>query len=278
MGPSRSVSWGAEQELLEGNVPPLEIDLIELEDDRGNGYRLGNRDLDVSVLIPTLNEAQNLPSVLAGIPQWVSEVVIIDGRSTDRTVAIARECLPKARVLTQQGKGKGDALCQGFEACRGDVVVTLDADGSMAPEEIVRFVAALHQGADIAKGSRFIGDGGSEDLTWFRRTGNHVLKWLTNRLFGTSFSDLCYGFNALRKEALATLRPDCDGFEIEALLITRAAGIGLKIVEVPSYEKARMHGTSNLKAVPDGFRVLRTIVFEWWGISRRSTSRIGAIS
>src|SRR5687767_2799244 len=105
----------------------------------------------VSVVIPTLNEAKNLPLVLGEIPAEY-EIVIVDGWSTDGTVEVARELRPDARILRQRRKGKGDALARGFAAATGDIVVMLDADGSADPAEIPRFVEALVAGADFAKG------------------------------------------------------------------------------------------------------------------------------
>ena len=152
--------------------------------------------VDVSVIVPTLNEAENLPHVFATLPQWIDEIVLVDGNSVDDTVAVARRLRPNIRVITQQGKGKGDALAAGFDACTSDIIVMIDADGSTDPREIPSFIAALRAGADFAKGSRFDGAGGSADITRLRRIGNRLLSLLVNVLFGTRYSDLCYGYNA----------------------------------------------------------------------------------
>ena len=219
----------------------------------------------VSVVVPTLNEAQNLPHVFAELPDDIFEVVLVDGFSTDDTVEVARELYPRVRIVGQERRGKGNALATGFAACRGDVIVMLDADGSAAPAEIRAFVDALVDGADFAKGSRFLPGGGSADITWIRRLGNLFFSGLVNTLYGTRYTDLCYGYNAFWAYCLDTLRPDCDGFEIETLINVRAAKGGLKVVEVPSFEHERIHGDSNLHAVRDGLRVLRTIFREWHG-------------
>ena len=150
----------------------------------------------VSVVIPALNEAQNLPYVLPCIPSIVSEVVLVDGHSTDDTLAVARQLLPTIRIVKQAGKGKGNALRAGFAACTGDIIVMLDADGSADPNEIPRFVGALMSGCDFDKGSRFLQGGGSHDITLLRRAGNYWLSRFAHLLFRTRFSDLCYGYNA----------------------------------------------------------------------------------
>jgi glycosyltransferase involved in cell wall biosynthesis len=217
----------------------------------------------VSVIIPTLNEAGNIPHVFAALPTWIDEVVIVDGRSEDDTVEVARAMRPDVKVIIQTGRGKGDALLTGFAASTGDIIVAMDADGSTDGQEITRFVAALTAGADFVKGSRFACGGGSDDLTLSRRFGNKFLGALVNRLFGTNYSDLCYGYNAFWACHLDTLALDCAGFEVETLMNIRAAMAGLCVHEVPSFEHHRVYGVSNLHIVLDGWRIARVIVREW---------------
>jgi glycosyltransferase involved in cell wall biosynthesis len=216
----------------------------------------------VSVVIPTLNEAENLPHVLPRLPDGLHEVILVDGRSTDDTIEVARRLRPDIRVVAQSGRGKGNALVAGFAAATGDIFVMLDADGSTDAAEIPRFVAALCNGADFVKGSRFAQGGASSDITFTRRVGNWALNTLVNTLYGTSYTDLCYGFNAFWARCLPYMRVDCDGFEVETLINVRIAKGGLVIHEVPSYERDRIHGRSNLHAMRDGIRVLRTIARE----------------
>jgi glycosyltransferase involved in cell wall biosynthesis len=216
----------------------------------------------VSVVIPTLNEARNIPIVLAELPEIVDEVVVVDGHSTDDTVPVARAVRPDAIVIMQSGRGKGDALRCGFEAARGEILVMMDADGSADPAEIPRFLRALEDGADFAKGTRFAHDGGSSDITRTRQAGNRVLSATVNALYGTSYTDLCYGYNAFWRRCLPTMGIDCPGFEVETLINIRIGRAGLNVTEVPSFERDRIHGESNLRTFRDGARVLRTIVRE----------------
>ena len=218
--------------------------------------------LRVGVVIPTLNEARNLAHVLPKIPSWVDEVVIVDGRSTDDTVAEARRLRPDAVIVAEPLPGKGRALLAGFAACSCDLIVTFDADGSMDPREIPAFVLTLLLGADFAKGSRFLQGGGTFDMTLLRRSGNRALTGAVRLAFGARFTDLCYGYNAFWADVLPYLEGDADGFEIETHMNLRALGQGLRVVEVPSYERRRVNGVSNLRTFHDGFRVLRTIVRE----------------
>ncbi len=226
----------------------------------------------ISVVIPALNEAKNLPHIAERMPNCVDEIVFVNGNSTDNTGEVARELWPRAVHVHQTRKGKGNALACGFAVTTGDIIVMIDADGSTDPAEIPLFVATLLAGADFAKGSRFVLGGGSADITPFRRLGNSGLNGLVNVLFPTKFTDLCYGYNAFWRRALDVielpdihaLRPQWgDGFEIETLINARVAAAGFQIAEVPSFEGNRIHGASNLNAVRDGFRVLRTILHEF---------------
>jgi glycosyltransferase involved in cell wall biosynthesis len=230
----------------------------------------------VSVVVPAKNEARNLPHVFASIPSWVDEVVLVDGRSVDDTVAEARRLLPGVRIVPQQGRGKGDALREGFSASRGEIIVMLDADGSTDGGEIPRFVGALVAGADFVKGSRFASGGGSDDITPTRRLGNRALSGLVNLLFGTQYTDLCYGYNAFWARHVPALDLDCDGFEIETVMNIRAAKAGLRVHEVPSHEYSRVHGESNLHVVRDGWRIAKFIVSEWLSVRRRKPMSPGS--
>lgn len=223
----------------------------------------------VSVVIPTLNEAANLPYILPQLPAYVDELVLVDGLSTDDTLEVALQLCPEIRVVLEHVRGKGAALQRGFSACTGDVIVMLDADGSNDPGEIPRFVGALLSGADFAKGSRFLQGGGTADMPRYRKLGNWFFVWLVRLLFGSRYSDLCYGYNAFWRDVVDELTLDGNGFEIETMMNIRALRAGLHIVEVPSFEEARIHGESKLVTMKDGWRVLRTIFSERTAARRR---------
>jgi glycosyltransferase involved in cell wall biosynthesis len=230
----------------------------------------------VSVVIPAKNEALNLPHVLSKLPEQLHEVILVDGRSTDDTVAVAKSLRPDIIVIDQTRRGKGNALACGFAAATGAFIVMLDADGSTDPAEIPRFVGVLAAGADYAKGSRFMPGAGSSDISRLRQYGNYWLNKIVNVLYGTRYTDLCYGYNAFRRECLDALGLDAgtpdsvdagemlwgDGFEVETLMNIRIAQSGYRVAEVPSFELSRVFGTSNLHAFSDGIRVLRTIHVE----------------
>ena len=216
----------------------------------------------VSVVIPAKNEELSLPHVLRALPAGIEEVILVDGASTDRTVEVAREIRPDIRVVDQTGQGKGDALACGFAACRCEVIVTLDADGSTDPSEIPIYVGALLAGADFVKGSRHAVGGGSADFTRFRRWGDHGLSLIVNLLYRTRHTDVTYGYNAFWRSCLPQLAVDCPGFEVETLMTIRATKAGLRVSEVPSYEQRRLYGQSNLRAMRDGWRILRMLLRE----------------
>lgn len=213
----------------------------------------------VTVVVPTLNEARNLPYAFWRLPDCVTEVIVVDGRSKDDTAEVARSLRSDVRVVRETEKGKGAALRRGFAEATGDIIVMLDADGSADGGEITRYVDALIAGADFAKGSRFMRGGGSVDITFIRRWGNRALCALVNNVCHTHYTDLCYGYNAFWRDCLEHVRVDVSGFEVETRLNMLVAYSGLNVVEVPSFEYSRVHGASNLHAVRDGLRVLRTI-------------------
>jgi glycosyltransferase involved in cell wall biosynthesis len=217
----------------------------------------------VSVVVPTLNEAKNLPHVFKLLAeQDIHEVLVVDGYSTDDTIQVAQALRPDVRIVHQTRRGKGNALKHGFDAATGDIIVMLDADGSADPGEIPAYVEALINGADFAKGTRFARGGGSTDITPLRRVGNWGLNTLTNVLYRSKFTDLCYGYNAFWKHCIPVMDVDCDGFEVETLINVRVHKAGLKIAEVGSFEADRIHGESNLNTFRDGWRVLKTIFKE----------------
>lgn len=219
----------------------------------------GPRDLTLSVVIPTLNEAGNIGHVLRQLSRF-DDIVIVDGMSQDETLQIARALRPDVRIVQRQPRGKGDALRAGFAAATGDVIVIMDADGSMDPREVDVFMSMISVGFDLVKGSRLACGGGSHDLTFVRWAGNRALCGLANRLFHTAWTDLCYGFLAFRRECLPRLALTADGFEIESQILANAALAGLRVAEVPSIEFPRISGDSHLHARRDGTRVLRAML------------------
>jgi glycosyltransferase involved in cell wall biosynthesis len=248
----------------------------------------------VSVIIPAMNEEMSIRQVLEMVPSWVHEVVLVDGYSTDGTAQAAREVWPNhhvvvkerrqvedrrgatrpgardrrtegraLRLVGQTRRGKGNALKTGIAAATGDIVVMIDADGSTDPREIGRFVQTLRNGADFAKGSRFLKGAGTDDMSFDRKIGNGALVLLANVLFGTRYTDITYGYNAFWKRHAGALALEIDGWANEIITNIRIARHGLNVVEVPSFELPRIAGEAKLQGVYlVGWRILRAILAE----------------
>jgi len=216
----------------------------------------------ISVVISTFNEAGNLPYVLPYIPEWVDEVVLVDGHSTDGTVEVAKKLRPDLKVLYQPGKGKGEALRHGIKSSTGDIVVTLDADGETDPRDMHRFIEALLRGCEFAKGSRLRLSLPAGKPT-HRIIGNLIIAAVFNMLYLTRFTDLCSGYNAFWKKSIERVSLDSeDCFEDEPLLVSRAKKIGLKIVEVGHQDRGRISGESKAPSWRQGLKAIKTILRE----------------
>ena len=214
----------------------------------------------ITVLICAFNEEKNLPYVLPKIPQWVDEILLVDGHSSDNTVEVAKRLRPDIRILYQPEKGKGDALKYGIKHSSGDIVVTLDADGTTDPEEMHKFIEPLLNGYDFAKGSRFLNTR-PKRMPWYRHFGNWLLVTEANLIFGTNYTDLCSGYNAFWGKSWERINfPDEFGYE--PLITLRAKRAGLKIIEVACSDRGRISGGSKLPNWRQGWGAFKAILKE----------------
>ncbi|MGI8558780.1 MAG: glycosyltransferase family 2 protein [Solirubrobacteraceae bacterium] len=227
----------------------------------------------ISLILPALNEAEGLSVILPRLPELIDDVIVVNGPSQDRTVEVVRTLRPDAVVVQQLGRGKGNAIKHGLAVADGDMIVTMDADGSMNPEDIPAFVGALHAGADFVKGSRTLPGGGSSDFTWLRRAGNDALTRVANVVFGAAYTDITYGFNAYWSWTIRHLGRLADGFEFEIQAAIRAVVVGMRTAEVPAHEPARVGGVSKLNPFVDGAAILRVLALE---ASPRRAAQLGA--
>lgn len=215
----------------------------------------------VSIVIPTLNEQRNIRALIRGIKgimrDYSHEIIVVDGNSSDNTVGIARSFGAK---IIMESVGKGYALRQGIKAAKGSIIISMDADLSNRPNELRLLIAGIEAGYDICTGSRFLTGGGSEDMPPFRRFGNKFFVWLVNALYGSHYTDMCYGYRSFSRDAARKLRLHDDGFGIETEINIRAQKRHLKILEVPSYEKQRARERAKLRSFRDGYVILKTIL------------------
>ncbi|MCX8126669.1 MAG: glycosyltransferase family 2 protein, partial [Dehalococcoidia bacterium] len=212
----------------------------------------------VSVVICALNEEESLPHVLTRIPDFVTEVILVDGRSSDGTVEVARKVRPDIKVIVQPGKGKGEALRLGFKEASGDIIVTLDADGTTDPLEMQNMVSPLLQGYDLVKGSRFR-KGLPQKMPKHRIFGNIVLAAFASLLFLRPLTDICSGYLAFWKKSLDRLdflnsgRPT----DVESAIILRAIKRGLRIKEVGHVDRGRIAGESKMPSLREGWNNIK---------------------
>jgi len=217
----------------------------------------------ISIVIPTLNEASNIGQVLKEVKEELAsygysyEIIVVDGYSTDNTVAIARSLGAK---IMFDSVGKGSALRKGLAAAKGDILVSMDADLSHKPNELKLLISGIEIGYDICMGSRFIIGGGTEDMSLFRKFGNKFFVWLVDLFYHTNYTDLCYGYRSFRKGVFGKLGLKEDGFGIETEISIKAVKKDLKVLEVPSMEKKRSSGNGKLRTFKDGYVILKALL------------------
>ncbi len=215
----------------------------------------------ISVVIPALNEGKNIGRVIKEVKKILDntdyEIIVVDGHSIDGTARIARSC--GAKVMYDD-VGKGSALIAGLNAAKGNILVSMDADLSTDPKEMGLLIDGIKIGYDVCMGSRFMAGGSSEDISPVRKLGNMFFVLLVNYLFGSNYSDMCYGYRSFRKSVLKKLDLKETGFGIETEISIKAVKHNLKVLEVPSIEKERLAGETKLHTFRDGYVIFRTIV------------------
>jgi glycosyltransferase involved in cell wall biosynthesis len=213
----------------------------------------------ISVIIPTLNEEKNLEIVLRSMPRYIDEVIVVDGNSTDDTIAVAKRF--KTKVI-KDSEGKGSALIKGMKIAKGDIIITMDADCSNSEKELPLLIEGINVGHDICMGSRFIAGGGTADMPLYRKLGNKFFVGLVNIFWNQHYTDLCYGYRSFRRGVPEKLNLKSKNFSIETEISIKAAKKGLSVIEVPSFEKKRVHGQGKLRTFSDGFHIMKKIMEE----------------
>ena len=200
--------------------------------------------MNVSLIIPVLNEAACIGALLAELPPAVAhEILVVDNGSTDATAAIARGA--GVRVVSEPRRGYGYACAAGAAAASGELLVFMDGDGSFVPEQIALLVGAIAAGADLALGTRMQGGMVAGAMPPHQLHGNRLVAWLVRRIYGVPLTDLG-PFRAIRRSLLGQLdmRERTYGWPIE--MIVKAARQGATIVELPVGYRPRFAGQSKV--------------------------------
>lgn len=223
--------------------------------------------MKTTVVIPTLNEEKAIGKIVESFRSKGFDVLVVDGRSTDRTREIAEE--KGAKVVVQSGKGKGQAIAEAFQLVDSDVAVVIDGDGSYLPEEVEKLIDPIKKGfADHVIGNRFASfEKGS--FTRLNLVGNRILNRFFRFFYGINLEDILSGYRALRREVYKSLELKRKGFEVEVEMTVETLAKGFRILEVPiSYKKRE--GKTKLKPMRDGLRIGLTI---YGLVSRYSPAR-----
>jgi glycosyltransferase involved in cell wall biosynthesis len=224
----------------------------------------------VSIIIPTLNEAEGIAGVIRSIPReklesegYSVDVVVIDGDSTDGTADIARAT--GARVLQDDRKGKGMAIDTAFRRLHADYLIMLDGDNTYPAEHIPLILDGL-QRYDVVLGSRLNGRIERGAITPVNLLGNYMLTGLANVLYHSGISDLCTGYWGFRGYVTEHIRIYAAGFDLEANIFTECMRHGFTIGEVPVDYRVR---TDMSKLKPsDGFLIAESLIFNTYGYLR----------
>lgn len=215
---------------------------------------LEEKKIKISAVILAKDEEESIGPVVEKAKNYAEEVLVIDGHSRDRTREIAERV--GAKVILDNGRGKGDGYKVGLKEARGEVVVFLDADGSHDPAEIPKLVEPiLKRDFDLVIGSRW--RGGSDDIHpnfnhLIRDLGGNLLSIIISQWFKTEITDCLHGFRALRREQGLALGLSADDFDIEHEMVIKALKAGYKVGEVAVHEYQRKGGKSKLPTFRKG--------------------------
>jgi glycosyltransferase involved in cell wall biosynthesis len=228
--------------------------------------------LITTLLMPTLNEIEALRVIVPQIQrEWVDEIIVIDGGSTDGTVAFMLSC--GLRVESQSKRGFGQGMLQGMQLAKGDIIVEFMTDGSAIPADIPRLIAKVREGYDLVIGSRYLADATSDDDDRVTSLGNWLFTTAVNVLFGTRYTDALNGFRAYRRSAAIGLGFDATGLSWPCQSSIRFARAGLRVSEIPACEPRRIGGVRKMKPLKTGWEISKLIVRDFFTFPR---SRQGA--
>lgn len=222
------------------------------------------QDFSVSIVIPAYNEEKTIGYVIEkttkvmdslGLPY---EIIVVDDGSIDRTRENASNY--KVKVLfNERNMGKGYALRRGFRSARGNIIITMDADGSHDPKEIPLLIKPALEGADMVAGSRFLG-GQKGYTSKLHILGNKIINMIIMVMTRKMITDSQTGLRAIRREALKKISLDSNGFEIETEITVKMLKNGFRLQEIPIDCKKREQGRSRIRTLHDSIKIFKTIV------------------
>lgn len=222
-----------------------------------------SRGQTITVIVPTRNEAPNILPVLNACREYADELLVIDGHSTDGTREIAVDC--GARVVLDDGRGKGAAIRRGIAEATGDVLVFVDADGSHDPHDIPALVAPILSGrADHVSGSRMLG--GSDELhatlhQFVRLFGSQIITLSINYTQHIRLTDCQNGLRAIRRDVAQALGLVENITTIEQEMIIKTLRLGYRLTEVATHEYRRANGESNFRVIDVWQRYLWSLFY-----------------
>jgi len=217
--------------------------------------------MKTTLLIPTLNEIDGMKVIMPRVKkQWVDEILVLDGGSTDGTVEYAKS--KGYRIVMQKSKGITNAYREAIKIAKGDYIIAFSPDGNSLPEVIPQLVRKIKEGYDMVIASRYMKGAKSQDDDPITALGNFLFTRLINVCFGGKYTDTLVMLRAFRKDIVQKLHIDVPRAGLEPILSIRCAKLKLAVAEIPGSEPKRIGGKRKMNPLLNGLDILRLIFSE----------------